>query len=680
MNKFLKWILLTVGFVAFIIVIAAVVLPRVVDPNNYKQEISDAVYKQTGRELTIDGDIRWTVFPSIGLVLSDVKLGNRDGFDDQPMFDIGEADISVKLIPLFSRQIEIGNINVRDVSINLMRKADGESNWQDLARKGASSTSTAQSGETVFSISGVEISNAYVTLENAGKTTELKDLDLQASNIELGQPFDLDGGFTINLPDQSLKGDVKFAGVIQTAASGKQFGIEGLDLSFKGARGEGEDSVSLDANVSADAGIDLAQDTARLRNFKFELYDLLVEGDVDVTSVTKEPEFAGNLKLAEFNPKSLIKAMGMDVPETRNGSALTSLQADMRFSGSANNANLQGLTARFDESKLTGYLKIDNFEKPKLTFDFQIDQLNLDDYEEMEGAATASGQATGADLSVDDLRRIRGGGNFKIGTLLLSGLTATDVSTTMTATGSGIRFYPVSANFYGGKNEGELRIDTTGARPVLSTDLGLTGVQAGSLLEDLIGTARLMGEADLSLQVQSDITNSQTSLQSLSGDIAMSVLNGSIAGIDVMKMLSLVQGALGKQDDVSGEAAAGERTEFAELSMSGVIDRGIMKSDDLIMQSPLLQATGKGSFNLAEESIDYVLEPVLTGDSGVKGLDKLSGAAIPIRLSGNLYEPDYKVDVAGAILSSQKDVIEEKKNELLNKLLGGKKKKSGDKE
>ncbi len=692
MNKFLKWILLTVGFVAFIVVIAAVVLPMVIDPNNYKQEISDAVYKQTGRELIIGGDIRWTVFPSLGLGLSDVTLGNRDGSGDGPMFDIGEADISVKLIPLLSKRIEIGQVTLSDVSIKLKRKADGESNLQDMGQEGDSSgesnlqdvgqegDSSASTSQADFSISGAEISNAYVTLESAGQTTEIKDFDLKESNIELGQPFVLKGGFTVNLTDEALAGDVKFAGFIQTAANGKRFGIEGLDVSFEGDRGEGKERVPLNANFSADADIDLTMDTAVLKNFNFKLYDLVVTGDLDVSSLTKQPAFKGKLKVAEFNPKSFIKAMGMEEPKTRNNSALTRLQADMRFSGSANSANLQELTASFDDSKLSGYLKIDDFEQLNLSFDFQVDQLNLDDYEEMESASTSSGQAESADLPVGVFRGFTGGGKFRIGTLVVAGLTATDVKTTMTANRTGVRFYPVDANFYGGKHEGDIKVDVIGDRPVLSANLGITGVQVGGLLEDMTGIARLLGQGDFFLQVQSDISNSQTSMQTLSGDIGMIILNGSVVGIDVTKMLGLVQSALGKQGDVSGQSTGDERTEFAELSMSGTIEKGVMTSNDLNMQSPLLRATGKGSFNLVEETIDYVLEPVLIGDSGVQGLDKLSGNAIPIRLSGNLYEPDYKIDVAAAILSSQKDLIEEKKNELFNKLLGGKKKKDDKKD
>ena len=107
MKKLMKWIMAIVAVVVVLLLVATLVLPMVVDPNDYKDEISAAVTKKTGRDLTIGGDIKWSVFPSIGLELSDVTLGNPNGFGEQPMLDIGEAGVSVKFLPLLKRQVEV---------------------------------------------------------------------------------------------------------------------------------------------------------------------------------------------------------------------------------------------------------------------------------------------------------------------------------------------------------------------------------------------------------------------------------------------------------------------------------------------------------------------------------------------------------------------------------------------
>ena len=74
------------------------------------------------------------------------------------------------------------------------------------------------------------------------------------------------------------------------------------------------------------------------------------------------------------------------------------------------------------------------------------------------------------------------------------------------------------------------------------------------------------------------------------------------------------------------------------------------------------------------------LQPVLLGDQVDKSLGQLSGTPIPIRLTGNLYEPDIKVDVVAALAGSQKELINQKANELVDQYLGGKDSADGDSE
>ncbi len=674
MKKLLKWLLAIVGVIVVLLVVATVVLPMVVDPNNYKDEISAAVSEKTGRELTIGGEIKWSVFPSIGLELSDVSLGNPDGFGEQPMLDIGEAGVSVKFMPLLKRQVEVGDVSLNDVSINLKRKANGKNNWDDLAGAGVSDETAPSEGRGMdsFVVSGIEINNAKVTLDDVGQTTELKEFDLKASNIELGRSFNLTGGFSMNLPEQQLAGDVKFGGLVKSEANGERFGVDGLEFSFKGNQGTAGEAVALDVNIGANADIDLSTGQAVLSDFVLGLYDLSVTGDLTVSSLSSAPKFAGQLKVAEFNPKSLMQDLGLEAPSTMNADALTRLQADMRFAGSADSADMQDLTVRFDESTFKGKLKVVNFDFPKLAFDFQVDRLNLDDYTPEGEAADGSVSGTDeSDLSVDVFRGFTGGGDFRIAHLIVNGLTATDVSMKMSSDGKSVRFSPVNASFYGGEHKGDIRIDASGTRPLLTANHGLTGVQTQGLLNDLTGSARLEGTGDFFLQISTDLSNSRTVLQALSGDIGMSVLNGAIVGIDVADTIGAVKSVLGKQDELVGESGEEQKTEFAELTMSGVFDQGILSSDDLLMESPLIRATGEGTFNLVAESIDYVLKPVLLGDLG-QSLGELSGKPIPVKLSGNLYEPDIRVDLVAALAASQKEKITKKADEYIGNLLGGK--------
>lgn len=674
MNRLLKWILAGVGIVVVVLVVVTMVLPKVIDPNNYKEKIRAAVLEETGRELTIGGDIEWTVFPSIGLDISDLSLSNRVGFGDQPMLKVGGARVSVKLVPIFSKQIKIGQISLTGVSAYLRENADGQNNWEDLTRPLTNTTDTqTSSGGDAVADSEIEISNGSVTLYNAKQNIDMEKFGGNATGIELGQPFEVEGEFSVHLVQAALLGEIKFDGLVQPATNSKWLGIEGIDVSFEGEQGAAEERVPLEMTANANAELDLANDRASLSDFVFQFFDIKVNGDLNVTSLASNPAYTGEFKLAEFSPKTLMKDLGMDVPQTEDKTALTKMWGDMSVAGSSGIFNMQDLSVKLDKSTFSGNFKIEGTDSLRLVYDFDIDSLNIDNYSFVSGQDSEgnSGEEINDPIQAFAVFFILpGGGDLRIGELVASGLTVTDISLTTNSDINALRIFPMSAKLYGGRQQGDIKIDISGSRPILTSNQVLTGIQVEGLLEGLTGGARLQGTGDFYMKIRTDLTNSETARRALSGDIGLSVMDGAIVGIDVAEMIGVVKSTLGQQTKSAAAPEQDKKTEFAEFIVTGIFEKGILKSDDLMIRSLLLTATGKGSINLVNETINYVLNPVLGDDTGIEGLGQLSGVPIPIKITGNMYEPDFSLGVVAGLTGSQKAKLDEKKDELANKLLG----------
>ncbi|MDQ7001928.1 MAG: AsmA family protein [Ghiorsea sp.] len=118
------------GLITFII-LALLALPFFIDVNDYKPEISKAVYDATGRNIEIE-HIQLSAFPWVGLTLKNVQLENAQGFQHQYMLTIDTIDIQLELIPLFNKQIEIKRFLLDSPKIWLEQRADASNNWQDL--------------------------------------------------------------------------------------------------------------------------------------------------------------------------------------------------------------------------------------------------------------------------------------------------------------------------------------------------------------------------------------------------------------------------------------------------------------------------------------------------------------------------------------------------------------------
>jgi AsmA protein len=110
---------------------------------------------------------------------------------------------------------------------------------------------------------------------------------------------------------------------------------------------------------------------------------------------------------------------------------------------------------------------------------------------------------------------------------------------------------------------------------------------------------------------------------------------------------------------------------------TATVTNGLVKNEDLTLQSPLLRVTGKGKASLPDETIDYLLTTKIVGSlegQGGKALDELKGVAIPVRIGGTFSKPTYTPDLAAALGDAAKEKarekIEEKTKGLLQDKLG----------
>lgn len=194
MNWF-KWLLAVVaGFIA----VAAFYLLVVFDLNDFKAEITRKVEQQTGRQLQIAGDIGWTIYPSLGLSLSDVKLSNPKGFAQEQMLEVSELKAAVALMPLFNQDLQIQQLHLDGVIANLVTRKDGSSSMDGLtANKTTTTTETETAAATgpELQLQDLSVSNLQLNLLSEGSPDQrltLKSLKLNDFKAKEWAPLDFE--------------------------------------------------------------------------------------------------------------------------------------------------------------------------------------------------------------------------------------------------------------------------------------------------------------------------------------------------------------------------------------------------------------------------------------------------------------------------------------------------------
>jgi AsmA protein len=288
MSKLIKWILGIIAALVLLIVAAVVVLPLVIDPNDYKDEIAKAVHEQTGRELVIKQPLDLSVFPWLGVSTGGVTLGNAKGFGKKPFARIGKLQLKVKVLPLFSGKLQVDTVVVKGLVLNLARKAKGRTNWDDLAGKGkgkAKAKGPAKGpdmGAFSFHVQGVKVVNARVVWNDRQAMARyvLKQVNLTTGALSAGGTTPITLRFVLNTGKKGPVVDVDLKGKLQVRDDLMGYRMPNLALKVKGHGGDLPRPLQLTLQSAVNA--DLAAEKVALTKLKAKVDDSTLTGRINI--------------------------------------------------------------------------------------------------------------------------------------------------------------------------------------------------------------------------------------------------------------------------------------------------------------------------------------------------------------------------------------------------------------
>ncbi|MCC7412677.1 MAG: AsmA family protein [Gammaproteobacteria bacterium] len=475
---------------------------------------------------------------------------------------------------------------------------------------------------------------------------------------------------------QSITADAGISG------SGNDFTLQPLTVQATVA---GKDIPNSPVTVSfgANAKANLDKQTASVADLSLKGLGLNVEGRIDATRIVDAPAFGGQLSVAPFNLRALLRQLNQEVPRTADPKVLGQVALRTDIAGTADSVSLSKLALTLDETSITGDLAVQGFADPDIQFGLGIDKLNADRYlpPKTPGKAGApptpeAAAAGAAQLPIETLRALKLKGNLAIGQLELSGAKMTDVKVSVNARDGRLGIDPAAARLYQGRYDGKVHLDATGKQVKLDVSSTLAGVQLGPLLRDYARNDKLEGVGSVSLNLTAAGRDSDALIRTLNGNGSFEVKNGILHGIDARKVLEQAE-IIFESKDVTRIAALkqqGGDTNFEQLTGTLDVKNGVVFNNDLILRSPGILATGDGMLaNLVTGQMKYKIEVGVEQGRTVAGTDtyNLGGYKIPIRCAGALDDiagackPDYSKlakSVAGKMLQ---DTVKDKLGDAL---------------
>jgi AsmA protein len=702
----MRTLLKIIAVVVILAIAGLIALPFVVDPNDYKQQISEQVEKATGRTLSLDGDIGLSVFPWVALELGPLTLSNAKGFDAEHFAKIDAAQVRIKLMPLLQKKLEMDTIVLDGLVLNLEKDKAGSANWDDLGQsadqKAEDDTSDATADESsgarlaALSIAGVELTNANVIWsdKSAGAYYNIQNFNLNTDPLEPSKPTAVEMDFDLSSTEPQMTAHIALESQLAIDLDKQLYTLS--NLSFKTqAEGDALPLSKIDLAISGDVNADLAKQTVDFSALLIQIQDLAIESTINVSQVLDTPSFTGNISIKPFNLRQLAKQLAIELPTMADDSTLELVQLSSQLEGSDSHINLNDLQLKLDQSTLTGQLAVKNFDKPAISFKLALNEIDADRYmppvtedAETNSAPTATaGAAAASQLPLETLRALNLNGSLDIGQLKMSGTHSDNIHINIAANKGVIKLKPMSANLYQGQYKGNVNLDARGNNLKLSLDESVSNVQAGPLLKDLSGDDKISGVVSGKVKLSGQGKTSDQIKETLSGNGNFSFTDGALKGLNIADSIRKAKAVLKGENPTA--AAEAPTTDFSSLTGSFSAKNGVINNQDLALMSPLLRVKGAGTADLAKELIDYTLGvSIVETSKGQQGkeLADLKGLTIPVKISGTFNDPKPTVDLAtlfkdnaeakvkeklDAEKARLKDKVSEKLNDKLGSELGG---------
>jgi AsmA protein len=674
-------LVLGVGLVAFFF-----------DPNDYKSDIERLVEESTKRKLTLQGDLHLSVFPWLAVRMGPATLSERtdtESFGSQPFVSLQEARLSVKVLPLLSGRVEIGNVQLTGPSIRLITDAQGRHNWDDLTGTKADAATPAATGSNVSAtIAGLEIKAGEVVLDDRREKqrTALQGFSLAATGIGSGKPFALTSRFTLD--QNGVQSPVAIDATVGVDWGNKQYELSKLDARLEWRRSGGVNGAADAIPIALRAetmSLDLAQQTLRLAGLQIGVGAAQMTGELSGTEIVDAPKLTGHVALARISLRDVCKQFNIQIPATRDAGVLKSLSFESDVALTSTSTTLQKMKLQLDDTTALGELAIADFQARAVRFDLDVDRIDFDRYlppvtEAPATKAAAPQESAPTPIPVDTLRTLNARGKVRVGEAKFSGLKLSKVRIDLAARDGDVQLAPVQAALYGGTYQGDIALNVVGKQPRLALTAHAAKIDFAPLLKDMLDMKRISGRGNFNAKLGAVGKDTHAMLQSLDGTLDFNVADGAYEGMDLWYEIRRAKALLKQQP--TPERTGAERTLFTAIQGTGVVSAGVMSNQDLNVAMQYLKVDGKGLVDLVNSTMDYRLNArvlrIPAQDPQAGEMQELVDAEIPITAKGPLASPKVRPDIEGYAKARAKqevkketDKIKEKLQDKLRNLLRG---------
>ncbi len=660
--------------------------------HDYKDEIRQIARDKAHIELTLNGDIGWSLFPWLGLELHEASVATL-AKPTEPFADLQMLGLSVRVIPLLRREVQMSDVRVEGLNLRLNRDKDGHGNWEDIGKVPAPATpstsakppaatgepapaTTAQAEKPAqpirLDIDSLTVNNARVEYsdEKTGKQFSAESIQLSTGPVHdsTNIPVKLTAFLGTNQP--VLRVRTELAGELRFERALQRYKFEDMKLSGEVA-GDPLQGKTMTFAAQGQLLLDKAANVAEWTGIKISANQLRALGELKANDLDKTPQISGGLSIAQFDLAKFVDSIGQKLPAMAEGS-LSKVELASQVAGTPTSLSLDNLNLKLDDSTFSGRIAVEDFAKQSLRLNLKADTFNVDRYlppksaeansakqvrqaevantenEAMAGAGssplppspTKGPWSTERLLPVERLSKLDVNADLTFGQLTLDKLPIQNAALKATGLAGLLTLENLRGDLYDGNFEAKGTLDVRQQVPALNMQTRISKVPVEKILESQGKNPPVQGLVTLDSTLTSSGNSQSVLIDNLNGNASFVINNGVLLNANLEQQLCKGIATLNRKT-LTGEPR-GKDTPFEELKGNLTFHNGVASNPDLKVRIPGMTVNGNGDIDLRVLGMDYRVGVIVEGDKSdmpdpaCQVSERFIGIEWPLRCRGPL--------------------------------------------
>ena len=196
----MRKIAIVIGIVVVVIVVAVGILVATFNPNDYRGTVQTKLEQQLDRKVTL-GNMDLGLIP-LRFRVYNLSVADDPKFSDRAFVQTQELSVSVKLLPLLSKSVQIDSLSLDRPRVELIKNAQGVWNFATMGQKApGTAPAAAPASSQPFSLGELSINDGQVAitdLQNSKPRTVYDHINVKLTDFAPDSPFNLDA--SVQLP------------------------------------------------------------------------------------------------------------------------------------------------------------------------------------------------------------------------------------------------------------------------------------------------------------------------------------------------------------------------------------------------------------------------------------------------------------------------------------------------